>query len=167
PDLQINGTFADVKAILIVGRYKDKLLKNFEDKFTNNIIEKEKEKNQIDQDGTFFIAIWSGVVSSILYTVYNKMKTDSVFNGVKIYDEIPPFEANKIIFVLPSPIAFKNYYLVMDKQRSSRIIDYIRRKGYEKIKKHDSLSYLALINIRKGCSFGLTGQNPIIHFKLT
>ena len=167
PDLQINGIFADVKAILITGRYKEKLLKNFDNKLTNDILEKEKEKNQIDQNGTFFIAIWSGVVSSILYTVYNEMKNDSVFKGVKIYDEIPPFEANKVIFVLPNPTAFKNHYLVMDKQRVSRIIDYIRRKCYDKIKKYDSMSYLTLINVRKGCPFGLTGQNPAIHFKLT
>lgn len=167
PDLQINGVFADIKAILIIGRYKEKLLKNFENKLTNEIIEKEKEKNQIGENGTFFIAVWSGVVSSIFYTVYEKMKSDKIFDGVKIYDEIPPFEENKVVFVLPNPMAFKNYYLVMDKQRVSRIADFVTRKGYDKIKKSSSMSYLTLINVRKGCPFGLTGNNPSINFKLT
>lgn len=167
PDLQIDKTFVDVKAVLLTGRYKHKLLKNFEKRLREDIIEREKTKNQIGECGSFFITVWSGVVSSVFYTVFNKFKNDQVFSGVKLYDSIPPFEEKKVVFVLPSPDAFKNYYLVMDRKRVVRITNFIVKKGYNKIQKYDSMSYLALVNVRKGCSFGLTGNQPMIIFKIT
>jgi len=166
PDLQINNTFVDVKAILLTGRYYDKLLKHFKNRL-EEIIEKEEKNEQIGDQGTFFVTVWSGVVSSIFYTVFNKMKSDPVFVGVKIYDTVPPFEEQKVVFVLPSAIAFQNYYLVVNRKRAVRIADYIAKKGYNKIQKQDSMSYLALINVRKGCPFGVTGNAPMIMFKLT
>lgn len=166
PDLQINNIFVDVKAILLIGRYYDKLLKHFKNRL-DEIIEKEKENNQIGDQGTFFITVWSGVVSSIFYTVFNRMNSNPVFSGVKIYDAVPPFEEQKVVFVLPSDTAFQNYYLVVDRKRAVRIAEYIAKKGYSKIQKQDSMSYLALINVRKGCPFGITGSAPMIMFKLT
>ena len=166
PDLKINNIFVDVKAILLTGRYYDKLLKHFKNRL-EKILEKEKENKQIGEQGTFFVTVWSGVVSSIFYTVFNKMKTNPVFAGMKIYDKVPPFEEQKVVFVLPSPNAFQNYYLVVDRKRAVRIADYIAKKGYDKIQKKDSMSYLSLINIREGCSFGVTGSMPMIMFKLT
>ena len=166
PDLKIIKTFVDIKAILLTGRYYDKLLKHFKNRL-EEILEKEKENKQIGEQGTFFVTVWSGVVSSIFYTVFNKMKTNSVFAGIKIYDKVPPFEEQKVVFVLPSPNAFQNYYLVVDRKRAVRIASYIAKKGYDKIQKKDSMSYLSLINIREGCSFGVTGSMPMIMFKLT
>jgi len=166
PDLQIENTFVDVKAILLTGKYYDKLLKHIKNRL-EEIIEKEEKNKQIGEQGTFFVTVWSGVVSSIFYTVFNKMKSDPVFAGVKIYDTVPPFEEQKVVFVLPSATAFQNYYLVVNRKRAVRIADYVAKKGYDKIQKQDSMSYLALINVRKGCSFGVTGSAPMIMFKLT
>jgi len=166
PDLKITNTFVDIKAILLTGRYYDKLLKHFTNRL-KEILEKEEKNKQIGEHGTFFVTVWSGVVSSIFYTVFNKMKTNPVFLGMEIYDKVPPFEEQKVVFVLPSPNAFQNYYLVADRKRAVRIADYIAKKGYNKIQKKDSMSYLSLINIRKGCSFGVTGSAPMIMFKLT
>jgi len=166
PDLKISNTLVDIKAILLTGRYYDKLLKHFKNRL-EKILEKEEEDKQIGKQGTFFVTVWSGVVSSIFYTVFNKMKTNPVFAGMKIYDKVPPFEEQKVVFVLPSPNAFQNYYLVADRKRAVRIADYIAKKGYAKIQKKDSMSYLSLINIREGCSFGVTGSMPMIMFKLT
>ena len=126
-----------------------------------------EENNQIGSQGTFFVAVWSGVVSSIFYEVFNKMKMNPIFAGIKIYDKVPPFEEQKVVFVVPSPNAFQNYYLVVDRKRVVRIASYIEKKGYDKIQKKDSMSYLSLINVRKGCAFGITGRMPMIMFKLT
>ena len=166
PDLKINNTLVDVKAILLTGRYYDKLLKHFKNRI-QKILEKEEENNQIGSQGTFFVAVWSGVVSSIFYEVFNKMKMNPIFAGIKIYDKVPPFEEQKVVFVVPSPNAFQNYYLVVDRKRVVRIASYIEKKGYDKIQKKDSMSYLSLINVRKGCAFGITGRMPMIMFKLT
>jgi len=166
PDLQIDNILVDVKAILLTGRYHDKLLKHFKNRL-DKILKKEEENKQIGNQGTFFVTVWSGVVSSIFYTVFDQMKTNPVFAGVEIYEKVPPFEERKVIFVLPSPTAFQNYYLVVDRKRAVRIVDYIMKKGYDKIQKKDSMSYLSLINIRKGCPFGITGNMPMIMFKLT
>lgn len=168
PDLEIGETFADIKSILITdSKDKEKLLKNFKKKIIEDIIEKENEKDQIGKKGTFFIVVWSGIIGSIFYTTYQKMKNDSIFSNVKFYEEIPPFEENKAVLVLPSPLAFQNYYLVMDKKRIRRISDYLAGNGYSHIMKLESMSYLALTNIRKGCPFGVTGKNPIMTFKVT
>ena len=166
PDLKINNTLVDVKAILLTGRNYEKLLKHFKNRL-EKILEEEKENNQIGNQGTFFVTVWSGVVSSIFYTVFNKMKMNPIFAGIRIYDNVPPFEEQKIIFVLPSPNAFQNYYLVVDRKRAVRIVDYVEKIGYGKIQKKDSMSYLSLINVRKGCPFGVTGSMPMIMFKLT
>ena len=166
PDLKIMNTFVDVKAILLTGRYYDKLLKHFRNRL-EEILEKEKENNQIGENGTFFVTIWSGVISSIFYVVFNMMKTNSVFAGIEMYDEVPPFEEQKVVFVLPSPKAFQNYYLVVDRKRAIRIADYVAKKGYGRIQKKDSMSYLSLINVKEGCPFGVTGEMPMIMFKLT
>ena len=167
PDLQINNTFVDVKAILLSGGYKPKLLKHFLQRLKDGIIEKEKSKNQIGESGTFFITVWSGIISSIIFVIFNKMKHDKVFTNVQFYDSIPPFTEDKIIFVLPSPNAFQNYYLVMPRKKTIRIMNFMVQKGLTKIQKSDPMYYLTLINIRKGCPFGLTGNNPMIDFKLT
>ena len=166
PDLLIENTFVDVKAILLTGRYYNKLLKHFKNRL-KKIIEKEEENKQIGEQGTFFVTVWSGVVSSIFYTVFKKMKSDPIFGGVSIHDTVPQFEKQKVVFVLPSATAFENYYLVVNRKRAVRIADYIEKKGYGKIQKQDSMSYLALINVRKGCPFGVTGSAPMIMFKLT
>lgn len=168
PDLKINGTFTDIKSILITdSRNKENLLKNFKNRIKKDIMEKEEEKDQIGKKGTFFIVVWSGIIGSIFYTMFQKMRNDKIFSGVEFYEEIPPFEENKAILVLPSPIAFQNYYLVMDKKKVRRISDYLAGKGYGDIMKLESMSYLALTNIRKGCPFGVTGKNPIMIFKVT
>lgn len=52
-----------------------------------------------------------------------------------------------------------------EKSARKKKTDY--QKAFEKIQKADVFSYLTLINVRKGCSFGLTGKNPMIIFKLT
>ncbi|QMU53781.1 MAG: hypothetical protein GKS07_01955 [Nitrosopumilus sp.] len=166
PDLEINNTFVDIKAILLTGRYYHKLLKHFKNRI-QKILEKEQENNQIGIQGTFFVAVWSGVVSSIFYEVFNKMKTNPIFAGIKIYDKVPPFEKQKVIFVVPSPNAFENYYLVVNRNRAVRIASYIEKEGYDKIQKKDAISYLSIINVRKGCPFGVTGSMPMIMFKLT
>jgi hypothetical protein len=168
PDLKIDETFVDIKSILITdSKDKENLLKNFKKKIKEDIIEKEEEKEQIGKTGTFFVAVWSGIIGSIFYTTFQKMKNDKMFHDVKFHEKIPPFEENKVMLILPSPLAFQNYYLVMDKKRIRRIADYLAGKGYGHIMKLESMSYLALSNIRKGCSFGVTGKNPIMIFKVT
>jgi len=131
------------------------------------ILKEEQEENQVGPSGSFFVGIWSGFLSSIFYTSFKKFRNHSVFQNVKLYESIPPLTEKELIFVLPSPDAFHNYYLVVERSRAVRISDFIYKKGFEKIKKSDIFSYLALTNIRTGCPFGLTGKNPMMIFKLT
>jgi hypothetical protein len=166
PDMQISDVYADVKTIIIPGLQKNKLLKNFVKRLEKIILEEQKE-NQIGKSGTFFVGIWSGFLSSIFYTSFKKFQNTEVFRDVTLCDTIPSIEKEKIIFVLPTPKAFFNYYLVVERSRAIRISNFIYKKAFEKIQKADVFSYLTLINVRKGCSFGLTGKNPMIIFKLT
>lgn len=166
PDMQISNVYTDVKTIIIPGLQKHKLLKNFV-KRLKKIIDEEQKENQIGKSGTFFVGIWSGFLSSIFYASFKKFQNNQVFKKVKLYDSIPSIDKEKVIFVLPSPNAFLNYYLVVERSRAVRISNFIYKKAFEKIQKSDVFSYLALINVRKGCPFGLTGKNPMIIFKLT
>lgn len=167
PDLKIENSFVDIKAIILTNRSKHQLLKQFSLRLEERIEIQETDKDQIGLSGTFFIAIWSGIISSTFYVVYNKMKNDKVFSGTKLYDTIPPFEKEKVVFVLPHPSAFESYYFIVPRKRAVRIAEFIYKKGLNKIQKSNVTAYLTLVNIRKGCSFGLTGKNPNIMFKIT
>lgn len=167
PDLKIKDTFVDVKAIIISKRSKHQLLKQFALRLTDRIETQEKEKKQVDTSGTFFIAIWSGVISSTFYVVFDKMKNDKIFFGTKLYDTVPPFEKEKVVFILPHPNAFESYYFVVPRKRAVRIAEYMYKKGFDKIQKSNVYAYVTLINVRKGCPFGITGKNPNILYKVT
>jgi hypothetical protein len=55
--------------------------------------------------------------------------------------------------------------MVFDRDLVCNTIDYLAEKGYEKIQEGESMKYLVLNNIRKGCEFGVTGGNPQLVFK--
>ena len=58
-------------------------------------------------------------------------------------------------------------FLLQHEDRLRHLRERLAKKGYDKIQKKDSMSYLSLINVREGCSFGVTGSMPMIMFKLT
>ena len=167
PDLKINNVFVDVKTIILYNKSKHKMLKQFYFRLKDKIETQEKEKKQIDTSGTFFIGIWSGIVSSTFYVVFNKMKNDKIFQGTKMYDSIPPFEKEKVVFILPHPNAFESYYFVVPRKRAIRISSYMYKKGFDQIQKSNIFAYVTLINVRKGCPFGITGKNPNIMYNIT
>ena len=55
--------------------------------------------------------------------------------------------------------------MVFDRNLVCDTIDHLAEKGYEKIQEGESMKYLVLNNIRKGCEFGVTGGNPQLVFK--
>lgn len=166
PDLLISDVYVDVKTIIIPGRDKKKLLKNFV-KRLEKILKKEQEEEQIGVFGTFFVCIWSGFLSSFFYTTFKKFQKTDIFKNVKLHETIPPLTKEKIIFVLPAPDAFHNYYLEVERRRVIRISNFVYKKAFGKISQSEWAHYLTLTNVREGCPFGLTGKNPMIIFKLT
>ncbi len=81
------------------------------------ILDDELAHSQVGDKGTFFIGVWSGFVASVIFSVINKFHSNSALQKISISETIPKFEPNKIIFVLPTEVAFKNCYITMDKNR--------------------------------------------------
>ena len=169
PDLKISNILIDVKSILITSnkeKERKELMNDFAKKLRKDIINKENEKQQIE-DGTFFIIVWSGIISSMLYSVFHSNMVDkhlSKFN-ISMYKELPPLNKNKVIITIPTLDSFENYYLIFEREEICDIMDYLASEGYENINEGESMKYLVLNNIRKGCEFGVTGDNPSIVFK--
>lgn len=161
PDLLIGNTIADVKTILTTVGNDRESCSDFAYKLSKDIINKEKTKGQIGKGGTFFIAPWSGIINSIFYTYFHKMKIEGKhnFEEAKYYDVIPPLRENSAVFVLTSKNAFENSYLVFDTKWVSNIIEDFVEQGYPTIRKFEPLSYLFYSNIRKGFPLGIQGEN--------
>ena len=162
PDLGIDDTPVDVKTILTTATNDRESCSDFAHKLSKDIIEKEISKSQLGKTGVFFIAPWSGIINSIFYVFFHKMKIEKKHNysGAIYYDVIPPFKENQTVFVLTTQNAFENGYLVFDTKLVSKIIEDFVEQGYPMIGAFDPLSYLFFSNIRKGCPLGIQGENP-------
>jgi len=166
PDLKISDTLVEIKTLLIVGSDRKELMSTFAQKLREDIIEREEEKQQIGEKGSFFIGVWSGTVNSIMYTAYNDGIIDKYSkNSVQFFDVLPPLNEKKAILVIPTHDSFQNNYLVFDRDEICDVIDYLAGEGYDKIQEGNSMKYLVLNNIRKGCEFGVTGEDPQLVFK--
>lgn len=164
PDLKISNIWIEIKTILIVEKERRKLMHKFAHKLRKDIIEREVTKQQIEKNGSFFIGIWSGIINSILHIAYN----DGIIEpeeDVKFYNSIPPLNEKKAIFVMPTSNSFQNNYLVFDRYKICDIIDNLAYDRYDEIQEGKAMRYLLLNNIRKGCEFGVTGNNPGFVFK--
>lgn len=181
-DLKISEIKVEIKSILItvnerkplmneptneLSNERKSLMKVFANKLRNEIIERETEKQQIGDSGTFFIGIWSGIISSILFAVFKDGTTDKFLKNknFSFFEEIPPLNEKKVIIVLPTLNSFQNSYLVFERDEICDIMDYLASDGYENIQEGKSMKYLVLTNIRKGCEFGVTGKDPALIFK--
>jgi len=162
PDLLIGNTLADVKTILTTASNDRESCSDFAHKLSKDIVEKEKEKGQIGKGGVFFISPWSGIINSIFYTYFHKMKVQKKhdFEGAKYFDEIPPLRDNSTIFVLSTKNAFENGYLMFETKWVSKIIEDFVEQGFPTIGKFEPLSYLFYSNFRKGFPLGIQGENP-------
>jgi len=163
PDLLINDIFTDVKSILITGTFKQQLLIKFAHKLRCDVLEKENKENQIGPDGTFFIVIWSGIINSILYTMFHKMTNDK---NNRFHEVLPKIDKKQIIFVIPSTESFKNSYLVFQRDEIEKIISTLATTEYEKIMTYDTFSYLTHTKIVKKFPYGTTGLEPMFTFKM-
>lgn len=166
PDLSVDGVLADVKTILTQAKNDRESCSDFAHKLKQDIEEEEKEKNQIGPNGVFFIAPWSGIINSILYTYFHKMKQDGRhnFKGANFYDYLPKLDKNQTIFVLSTMNAFQNGYLVFDTKHVSDILEDFTEQGYPTMGRFEPLSYLVFMNVRKGCPFGIQGRRPSFIF---
>lgn len=166
PDLLIGSILVEIKTVLLTGNDRKLLMCKFAKKLREEIIEREDEKQQVGENGTFVIGVWSGIVNSILYTAYR----DGIISGypdsnVNFYETLPPLNEKKVILVIPTLNSFENHYMVFDRDKICDIVDYLAGDGYEKIQEGKSMKYLVLNNIRKGCEFGVTGESPMLIFK--
>ena len=166
PDLKISSILVEIKTLLITGNDRRELMREFARKLREEIIEREEEKQQVGEKGSFFIGAWSGIVNSIMYTAYH----DGIISGyqksnVEFYDTLPPLNEKKAILVIPTHDSFQNNYLVFDRDKICDVVDYLAEEGYDKIQEGKSMKYLVLNNIRKGCEFGVTGEQPQLVFK--
>lgn len=166
PDLKISSILVEIKTLLITGNDRHELMREFARKLREEIIEREEEKQQVGEKGSFFIGVWSGIVNSIMYTAYH----DGIISGyqksnVEFYDTLPPLNEKKAILVIPTHDSFQNNYLVFDRDKICDVVDYLAEEGYDKIQEGKSMKYLVLNNVRKGCEFGVTGKEPMLVFK--
>lgn len=166
PDLSIDGVIADVKTILTSTINDRASCADFAHKLKKDIEEPEKTRSQIGPNGIFFIAPWSGIINSIFYTYFHKMKMEGKhnFQRANFYEHLPALGKNQTIFVLSTSNAFTNGYLVFDTKWVADIIEDFVEQGYPTIGKFEPLSYLFFTNIRKGCPFGIQGSKPGFFF---
>ena len=66
---------------------------------------------------------------------------------------------------MPTLYAFKNNYLVFDRDRICDIMDYLAGNGYQRIQEENAMKYLTRTNIRRNCIFGITSDNSECSFK--
>lgn len=165
PDLLIGTVLVEIKTILITGNDRKVLMCKFAKKLRQEIIERENEKQQVGENGSFVIGVWSGIVNSILHTAYHDGIISNYDANVRYYETLPPLNGKKVVFVISTLNSFENHYMVFDRDLVCDTIDYLAEEGYEKIQEGESMKYLVLNNIRKGCEFGVTGGNPQLVFK--
>lgn len=167
PDLSINGKLSDVKSILIPAQNNQDSCIDFATKLRYDIIEKDQQKGQVGNDGIFFIAPFSGILNSILLVFFHEMKKGGTeYVDVSFHTKVPPVKGNKTIFVLSTLHAFENNYLVFDTDLVCEMLDAFAIDGYPQIRKHEPLSYLTRINIRKGCPMGIQSPIPSFMFRI-
>jgi len=165
PDLLIGTVLVEIKTILITGNDRKVLMCKFAKKLRQEIIERENEKQQVGENGSFVIGVWSGIVNSILHTAYHDGVISKYDTNVGYYETLPPLNEKKVTFVIPTLNSFENHYMVFDRNLVCDTIDYLAGEGYDKIQEDESMKYLVLNNIRKGCEFGVTGESPQLVFK--
>ena len=164
PDIEIGNILIDVKTILLTGKDRKELMRKFTERLRTDI-ERENQKQQIGKDGSFVIGVWSGIINSIIHTAYYNRIISGYDNSVRFYETLPPINTKKAILVIPGLNAFQDNYLVFDRERICDTIDYLADSGYQKILEGESMKYLVLNNIRHGCEFGVTSDNPALFFK--
>ena len=165
PDLQINNILTDVKTILLTGKDRHNLMIRFANRLRKVIIEDENKKSQVGDKGSFVIGIWSGIINSIIYVAYKHGIISAYNNSVKLSKHVPPLKERKVIFVMPTTNTFQNIYITFDRDTVCNTIDYLSKAGYSEIPDDEPMKYFEITNIRTGCEFGITADNPTLLFK--
>ena len=111
------------------------------------------------------IGIWSGIINSIIYVAYKHGIISAYDDSVKLSKHVPPLTEKKVIFVMPTTNAFQNVYITFDRDAVCNTFDYISKVGYCKIPDDEPMKYFEITNVRTGCEFGVTADNPILSFK--
>lgn len=161
PDLNVDGILLDVKTILITsGADKDKFLREFVKKLRRDILDKERKKRQVGQNGSLFVAIWSNLLSSLLYVKFNKAGSGAYFTK-----SIPRVKNDQVLFVIPSFVAFDNYYLVFDRKTVARNMDKLTAVGFRNLIREKDMAHAVITNVREGCTFGQMAKDLRIMFR--
>ena len=164
PDVEIGNILFDIKTILLTGKDRKELMREVAKRLRKDI-ENKNHKQQIGNTGSFVIGVWSGIINSIIYTAYSNRVISEFDDSVVYYKTLPPINEKKAILILPGSNAFQDNYLVFDRDRICDTFDYLAYDGYQKIHEEESMKYLVLHNIRQGCAFGVTSDNPALIFK--
>jgi len=98
PDLLIGTVLVEIKTILITGNDRKVLMCKFAEKLRQEIIERENEKQQVGENGSFVIGVWSGIVNSILHTAYHEGIISNFDDNVGYYETLPPLNEKKSSF---------------------------------------------------------------------
>ena len=153
-----------LKQYCLPGKDRKELMREVAKRLRKDI-ESENHKQQIGNTGSFVIGVWSGIINSIIYTAYSNRVISEFDDSVVYYKTLPPINEKKAILILPGSNAFQDNYLVFDRDRICDTFDYLAYDGYQKIHEEESMKYLVLHNIRQGCAFGVTSDNPVLIFK--
>lgn len=166
PDLSVDGVFVDVKTVLMTGVDKQVLLDDFARKITTGVVLDKRASEQVGGSGTLVVGAWSSTINSILHAALDDgIIRDGGF-GYNTYAAIPPLSENKVIFCLPAPEAFHNTYLELDHGDVASMVSYVARFALEKIDPARSKRYFLRSNVRKNCIYGISSDQPEIHFEL-
>ena len=161
PDLMIDGKFVEIKTILTPKENSKESLESFAKKMEDI---NSKARKQVGKKGMVFFSPWSGIINSLFYVFYYEMKKEHIhnFNDCQVFTRIPPFQEGKSIFVVTTPQAFEDYYLVFD---SDWIVDAMRlfaRSRYLLLDKVSRMSYLKIQpSARVGFPIGTAGSTGI------
>ena len=161
PDLMIDNKFAEIKTILTPKENTKQSLESFATKMGDI---NSKARKQVGKEGIIFFSPWSGIINSLFYVFYYKMRKEQQhdFNDCEVFTHIPPVQEGKSIFIVTTPRAFRDYYLVFD---SNWIVDAMRlfaRSRYDLLNKTNSMGYLKIQpSARMGFPVGIAGGNGL------
>ena len=157
PDLIIDNKFAEIKTILTPKKNTKQSLEFFATKIkTIN----SKARKQVGKKGIVFFSPWSGIINSLFYVFYYKMRKEQrhSFNDCEVFTHIPPVQEGKSIFIVATPQAFEDCYLVFDSNWIVDAMHLFARSRYDLLNKTDSMSYLKIQPpARMGFPVGIAG----------
>lgn len=166
PDLSVDGVFVDIKTIITAGVDRQDMMDMLARKIAVDIAGNERSCSQIGSDGTYIVGVWSSVANSVFYAALNAGVIKDGGFDYKIYKMIPPVSKNKMIFSIPTDEAFQNVYAEFDRAETVDMVNFLARSGLKKIDEVKTKKYLLHTNVRRGCTYGVSSDNPVIYFKV-